>query len=440
MEKIKSPQELTNTFYDPVFIQSDSLTVYVDDSCINQGKPDARAGAGVYWGEGSPLNKSVRVYGPQTNNRGELLAVLTVVKDAPPARMLRIWHEAQGWEGVNGDLLHDIFTLLNARPTAVSLYWLKGHIDHIHIQHDKADERARLGANLPDVTPPAEPLPRPIGWDARDGQTPISGQVKAHTTMNRPATMKDNNTDHSDDPPIQGESLLDAREKNLQRLLECSSDAEFRKVCNTLEKLRPQTSRVTVGQLKKVFEKRMNPPTTLPDSFDNATHALNHGDYQHRPQRSEDTTAERYFSRPVTSSEITVAKEHRRKHSSKSAVGLDKIGYRQILLMLNDDLRDLFNTCVSELDASDTWLTTILTAMLKRKVKGPALNDPNNYRTIGLESCLVKTLTLLIDRRLRKWSDELDAVPSSQNGFLGYDVPFVHLVFHIYFGCLRIYF
>ncbi|KAI0323197.1 hypothetical protein GY45DRAFT_1265015, partial [Cubamyces sp. BRFM 1775] len=45
------------------------------------------------------------------------------------------------------------------------------------------------------------------------------------------------------------------------------------------------------------------------------------------------------------------------------------------------------------------------------------LHDPTGYRNIGLESCLLKTLTLLIDRRLREWADETDRLPPLQNGF-----------------------
>ncbi|THU76541.1 hypothetical protein K435DRAFT_606534, partial [Dendrothele bispora CBS 962.96] len=40
-----------------------------------------------------------------------------------------------------------------------------------------------------------------------------------------------------------------------------------------------------------------------------------------------------------------------------------------------------------------------------------------SYRLIGLESCLLKTLTAIIDNRIREWSMADDLIPDSQNGF-----------------------
>ncbi|EGT42758.1 hypothetical protein CAEBREN_26064 [Caenorhabditis brenneri] len=48
--------------------------VYTDGSCHLQGTPNARAGFGVFWGDGHPNNFSGKVDGIQENNRAELAA------------------------------------------------------------------------------------------------------------------------------------------------------------------------------------------------------------------------------------------------------------------------------------------------------------------------------------------------------------------------------
>lgn len=50
--------------------------VYTDGSCSNNGKADAAAGIGIYFGENDPRNVSQRVEGKQTNNTAELTAIL----------------------------------------------------------------------------------------------------------------------------------------------------------------------------------------------------------------------------------------------------------------------------------------------------------------------------------------------------------------------------
>lgn len=53
-----------------------SIIVYTDGACCNNGTPQARAGMGVYFGENDPRNVSRRVEGKQTNNVGELGAII----------------------------------------------------------------------------------------------------------------------------------------------------------------------------------------------------------------------------------------------------------------------------------------------------------------------------------------------------------------------------
>ncbi|EJD35085.1 hypothetical protein AURDEDRAFT_30565, partial [Auricularia subglabra TFB-10046 SS5] len=41
----------------------------------------------------------------------------------------------------------------------------------------------------------------------------------------------------------------------------------------------------------------------------------------------------------------------------------------------------------------------------------------NAYRTIGLESCLLKFFMMLIDARVRDWVEDCALLPKTQNGF-----------------------
>jgi ribonuclease HI len=53
-----------------------SIDVYTDGACIDNGKPYARAGYGVWFGENDPRNVSESYKGKQTNNIAELLAII----------------------------------------------------------------------------------------------------------------------------------------------------------------------------------------------------------------------------------------------------------------------------------------------------------------------------------------------------------------------------
>ncbi|XP_064364566.1 ribonuclease H1 isoform X3 [Dromaius novaehollandiae] len=50
----------------------DFAVVYTDGCCSGNGRNRARAGIGVYWGPGHPLNTSERLPGRQTNQRAEI--------------------------------------------------------------------------------------------------------------------------------------------------------------------------------------------------------------------------------------------------------------------------------------------------------------------------------------------------------------------------------
>ncbi|NP_001272738.1 ribonuclease H1 [Otolemur garnettii] len=60
----------------------DSVVVYTDGCCSSNGRRRARAGIGVYWGPGHPLNVGIRLPGRQTNQRAEIHAACKAIEQA----------------------------------------------------------------------------------------------------------------------------------------------------------------------------------------------------------------------------------------------------------------------------------------------------------------------------------------------------------------------
>jgi len=57
---------------------NNTIYVYTDGACINNGKPGAMAGIGIYFGDNDKRNVSERIGGKQTNNTAELKAIIKV--------------------------------------------------------------------------------------------------------------------------------------------------------------------------------------------------------------------------------------------------------------------------------------------------------------------------------------------------------------------------
>jgi len=140
----------------------DTITVYTDGACINNGLENATAGSGVWYGDNNRRNSSTRVtHENQTNQTGELTAILIALKDNPPESNLRIisdskyaidgltkhakeW-ESHNWMGnQNGDLFKSITAWIRSRNGLTTLKWIKGH-DRIK-GNEEADKLAGEGA------------------------------------------------------------------------------------------------------------------------------------------------------------------------------------------------------------------------------------------------------------------------------------------------------
>ncbi|OBZ91855.1 Ribonuclease H1 [Choanephora cucurbitarum] len=125
--------------------------VYTDGASSNNGKGNARAGYGVYWGKNDPRNASVRLPGKrQTNQRAEASAVihalessmnetdtLEIMTDSQYViNAVTTWSKAwveKGWKGTNGkeiqnrDLFEKILRLIKNRKGEVKLTYVPGH-------------------------------------------------------------------------------------------------------------------------------------------------------------------------------------------------------------------------------------------------------------------------------------------------------------------------
>lgn len=114
-------------------IMSTELPVcYCDGGAKNNGKPDAKAGAGVYFGPDHQLNMSAPVPGLQTNNRAEVWALILALRATQGPIEIRsdskwaICCTTKVWKATkNLDLMQIIWELCANR--SVTFTHIKGH-------------------------------------------------------------------------------------------------------------------------------------------------------------------------------------------------------------------------------------------------------------------------------------------------------------------------
>ncbi|XP_014662577.1 PREDICTED: ribonuclease H1-like [Priapulus caudatus] len=144
------------------------LKVYTDGCCTNNGRCSARAGIGVYWGPGNPLNVSERLPGRQTNNRAEIHAAckaleqvremgktsVTILTDSVfcingITKWIKGWKK-KGWKlSTGGDVKNkEDFQRLESLQHGINVKWVhvRGHCGIVG--NEKADMLANQGAAL----------------------------------------------------------------------------------------------------------------------------------------------------------------------------------------------------------------------------------------------------------------------------------------------------
>lgn len=71
--------EETNTSNNRMNTKEDHIIVYTDGGCVNNGKKNAKAGYGIYFGPNDVRNVSKRIIGKQTNNVAEITAIIEAI-------------------------------------------------------------------------------------------------------------------------------------------------------------------------------------------------------------------------------------------------------------------------------------------------------------------------------------------------------------------------
>lgn len=153
-----------------MFTKEGVPVLYTDGCCTNSSYPERvrRAGCGVFWGPRDPRNITERLWGPQTNQRAELWAVVRGVQSAIQSNYETVeirtdsryvvegmnnwihkWKK-NNWKTTDSKPVKnkEMFVLLNNLCLFIDVNWVKvkGHSNDKG--NDMADMLAKLGANL----------------------------------------------------------------------------------------------------------------------------------------------------------------------------------------------------------------------------------------------------------------------------------------------------
>ena len=149
-------------------LQNQTITVYTDGACFNNGKENATCGSGIWVGPDSHLNTALKVPGAEQSNQvGEIAAVIkaaSLIPDFYPLIIktdsqyvikgltthLKDW-ENKGWIGIKNASFFKKATYLLRRRTAPTFFeWVKGHSGNEG--NEQSDILAKEGAskNEPD--------------------------------------------------------------------------------------------------------------------------------------------------------------------------------------------------------------------------------------------------------------------------------------------------
>ena len=150
------------------------MNVFTDGACINNGKPNAIAGIGVFIADNDPRNVSRRVEGKQTNNIAELSAILEVFtileEEIERGDIINIYSDSKysinsftvwaikweqnNWTKKNGiknlELIKRGYELFN-KYNNVNIFHIKAHTgltDKLSIGNENADRLANMGVGL----------------------------------------------------------------------------------------------------------------------------------------------------------------------------------------------------------------------------------------------------------------------------------------------------
>ncbi|KAK7042220.1 ribonuclease H1 [Favolaschia claudopus] len=365
LESARTAEEQNRFYYGPVKVRTSPTHVYIASSCVCAGKPNVKAGSGVYWGPNNPRNTMSSVPGKQSDARAALFAVTLALLSAAPDQTLVIYtpslfvirtfcywtgtNYTEGWPCENADIIKVTAELLRSRSAGVifratTQTQVNNHAREAHILAQKAARNPRL---------PSAALPEAPVCDV-EGSTPVDeADAKVFTTVPEESPPKRKLVDVTDadldpDPPAhRGRAAERALQReNLQTLLNVTSNKEFWNLVRGWTDPKQRTAQVSAEELREVFESRLNPPQIVPEEFDKDERERHQNLCDMLPSSTPDTTPHRTFSRPFTIEDIEEVKLHIRKHNIRSAPGIDRVSYRKILQIPNDILVELFQASV----------------------------------------------------------------------------------------------
>ncbi|KAF9038875.1 hypothetical protein BDZ89DRAFT_1216628, partial [Hymenopellis radicata] len=164
------------------------------------------------------------------------------------------------------------------------------------------------------------------------------------------------------------------------------SSNSFWKTIRKLHGAQPRPLPVSLDALADHFKERMNPPLS-PDSEEQSAREETARRAQEIPLPSPEPPPESAYAKygqKWSVEDIGEAKGHLKTHASSPSCGFDKHTVAVVLSIDNELLCDLFNEY--------------------------------GYRAIGLESCILKLLTLMTHKRLYAWASELGAYQHHRMG------------------------
>ena len=71
------------------------MNVYIDGACSNNGKPNAKAGYGIFFSNNDERNEYGLVNGKQTNNTGELTAFIRCVEKFEKDKIYNVYTDSE---------------------------------------------------------------------------------------------------------------------------------------------------------------------------------------------------------------------------------------------------------------------------------------------------------------------------------------------------------
>lgn len=152
------------------------MYVYTDGACSNNGKKNAIAGIGIFFGKNDPRNVSRRITGKQTNNVAELTAIIEVYdiikQDILSGKQITIFSDSKyaikccsdygekcstNWDELdipNKDLVRYAYELYGALDN-VNFMYIKAHTGKSDIHSLGNDEADKLATSaLPKLSIP----------------------------------------------------------------------------------------------------------------------------------------------------------------------------------------------------------------------------------------------------------------------------------------------